>query len=391
MKLYYITIMFFLFFFGCTPNKLSTKYEKLLGVAKEENFPGMVLWIKEGNNPGWSGSIGYRNIEKKIKMTVDTRFYTGSLTKLITAIAILQLVESSKVTLADKVINILGRDIVGKIPNINDITVGQLMNHQSGIYSANNNMRYINTLIGSDADKKIVWKDYDFLALTWTGNNKPFGKPGEGAFYGDNNYILLGLIIEKISGILLRNFVQLNIFDRVKMKHSYYCTDSAAIKKNKVFPHTDGYLVLTPEIRQLLTIHPKFYRVNDTLINTTSAIDKIDGAAAIISTAEDVGILATALFNGDLLSASSKAALFEFAKGIENDKMEKVRQGAMRAFNKSYGVLFASEGDGPAGFNTIMAYLPATNTIVVGFINIFGMWKEKETIINKVIPEILMH
>ena len=388
MKQYYFTI---LFLFGCIPNKVSEKYEKLLGIAKEEYFPGMVLWIKEGNNPAWSSSIGYRNIEKKIKMTVDTRFHTGSLTKLITAIAILHLVESSKVTLADKVINILGRDIVGKIPNINDITVGQLMNHQSGIYSANNNMRYINTLIGSDADKKIVWKDYDFLALTWTENNKPFGKSGEGAFYGDNNYILLGLIIEKISGILLRNFVQLNIFDRVKMKHSYYCTDSAAIKKNKVFPHTDGYLVLTPEIRQLLTIHPKFYRVNDTLINTTSAIDKIDGAAAIISTAEDVGILATALFNGDLLSASSKAALFEFSKGIENDKMDNVRQGAMRAFNKSYGVLFASEGDGPAGFNTIMAYHPATNTIVVGFINIFGMWKEKETIINKVIPKILKH
>lgn len=389
MRLHFLTITFILFFCGCGQNKVIDKYENLLGIAKQENFPGMVLWIKKGNNPDWSGAIGYRNIEKKIKMTVDTRFHTGSLTKLVTAIAILQLVERSKLTLSDKIMDILGHEMVGKIPNINDITVGQLLNHQSGIYSGNNNMSYINTLIGSDADKNIVWKDYDFLALTWNGINKPFGKPGEGVFYGDNNYILLGLVIEKISGKPLRDFVQVNIFDRVKMKHSYYCTDSASIIKHKAFPHTEGYMVLSPEIKELLIPHPKFHRLNDTLINTTDAIDKIDGAASIISTAEDVGILGIALFNGDLLSESSKAALFEFAKGIENDKIDNARQGAVRAFNKPYGILFASEGDGPAGFNTLMAYHPATNTIVVGFINIFGLWKEKETIINKVIPEIV--
>ncbi len=364
-------------------------YDGLLEIAQKEKFPGMVLWIKKGNDLPWAGATGFRNIENKIKMTSDIRFHTGSLTKLITAVACLQLIEKSQLALSDKVTDILMPGEIGKIPFINEITVAQLLNHQSGIYSGNNNLKYISSLIGADADRHSEWTNRDFLALTWNGENEPFGKPGEDAFYGDNNYILLGMIIEKITASSLVGYVQTNIFDKLSMKDSYYCTDSAAVSKNSGYPHTSGYLVLSEEIRNILTVHPKFHRVNDTLVNTTEAIEKIDGAAAIISTAADVGNFARALFNNELLSSAGMETLLKFSTGIENDPPESVRQGPIRAFKKSYGIVFAAEGDSTGGINTIMAYHPASNTIVVGFINIFGLWKEKETVLDQILPEIL--
>ena len=376
-----------------TSNKLKNidnqSYDMLLQKGLDRGLPGIILAIQKGDEKPWIGAAGLANIEKQKPMLKNNRFHLASVTKIFTSVAILNLIDEGKLKIDDKAITFLDSSLVDPIPFINEITIGQLLDHSSGIYSFNNDMEYIETLIGDKAFDKVTWSSNQLLALAYGNRVEPQGKPGSGHYYGDTNLILLSLIIENISGISFREFINERILIPLKLEDTGFYSDRVNNSAVEITSTVQGYLKRSKDLDEFITIHPTFIEVLPEIINTTIAGEKIDAAAGMVSTAKDLIIFAEALYKGNLLSSESLNWLLSIGNGIENEELNSKRQGVVSVRNKPYGVLFTSLGDGPGGMNTMLAYHPKSKSIVIAFTNIFGYFDEHDFFMDDLMPLII--
>lgn len=109
-----------LMFMPCqrAPDKRHHAFDHLLERGITKGFPGFILWIKKGEAMPWCGAKGYARLEDQKLMQPDQLFQIASITKLFTAVSILQLVDAGKLDMNELVINILDPVLVGKIPYI---------------------------------------------------------------------------------------------------------------------------------------------------------------------------------------------------------------------------------------------------------------------------------
>lgn len=370
-------------------SKSDNKYSSILEEGIAKGYPGLIVGIQKNNASRWIGSVGYSNLESRIKMSSNETFHLASVTKLFTAIATLQLVDRKKLSLSSKVIDLLDDPAVKSIPNINEISVSQLLDHSSGIYSFNNDMEYIETLLGSRVKDSIRWTSRDLLLLVSEQRVEPQGAPGSGHYYSDANYVLLGLLIEKISGKALRRYIRDHILEPLKLKNTgFYDTVTDKIKTT-IKPSTNGYLKTSEILNSFIRLDSSFKEVEPGLVNTSTAAERIDASAGMVGTVGDLLILGNALYMEELLSPNSLEWLLSIGNEIEKDPIDTKRQGIVTVRNTAYGVLFTSLGDGGGGMNTMLAFHPSSNTLVVAFTNVFGNFNEHDFFINELIPAIL--
>jgi len=254
-------------------SKSDNKYSSILEEGIAKGYPGLIVGIQKNNESRWIGSVGYSNLESRIKMSSNETFHLASVTKLFTAIATLQLVDRKKLSLNSKVIDLLDDPAVKSIPNINEISVSQLLDHSSGIYSFNNDMEYIETLLGSRVKDSIRWTSRDLLLLVSKQRVEPQGTPGSGHYYSDANYVLLGLLIEKISGKALRRYIRDHILEPLKLKNTgFYDTVTDKIKTT-IKPSTNGYLKTSEILNSFIRLDSSFKEVEPGLVNTSTAAE----------------------------------------------------------------------------------------------------------------------
>lgn len=183
----------------------------------EDKFSGVAL-ITRGKTILFSGAFGYASRTWKIRNTLDIRFDTASITKLFTTVAILQLIDKTSLTFETGVIEYLG--LAGtKISN--DVNVFHLLTHTSGI--------------GDDCEEEDgekyedLWKTKPNYSVRNTEDflpqfvyKEPNFAPGQGCRYCNCSFVLLGLMIEKATGMSYRDYVQQHIFKKVGMSHSSF-------------------------------------------------------------------------------------------------------------------------------------------------------------------------
>jgi CubicO group peptidase (beta-lactamase class C family) len=183
--------------------------------SAQDLFSGVVL-ITQGANRLYARAYGYASRAWGVPNTLDTRFDTASITKLFTAIATLQLIERGLLTFDTPVVERLGLEGTSLSKRVN---VFHLLTHTSGI--------------GDDADEKAgeryedLWKTKANYTVVETRDflpqfvNKPANfPPGGGCRYCNCGYILLGLLIEDISGMTYRDYVRTRIFNKAEMSAS---------------------------------------------------------------------------------------------------------------------------------------------------------------------------
>ncbi len=159
-------------------------------------FPGLSLAVIKENKPALVFVAGYNDKEKKIPLSVDDMMLQGSVGKTYESALAIKLIMQGKLGLDQKVSAYLGHyDWFGRLPNAADVTVRMLMNHSSGI------MRYefkpaFQQDLSADPDK--VWKPEELISYVL--DEKAAFDAGEGWDYSDTNYILLGKILEKLTG-----------------------------------------------------------------------------------------------------------------------------------------------------------------------------------------------
>jgi CubicO group peptidase (beta-lactamase class C family) len=174
---------------------------KMRELAEENKFSGTVLIVKPGQaDPLIAESIGFAKLGKK--NSLETEFNLASMSKMFTAVGVLQLIEQGKVSLDDP---------IGKhLPEISNdkmkaVTVRQLLTHTGGTGRIEGEFRKISHPKG-------------FM----DGKRQPLFEPGTQWDYSNYGFLLLGLIIENVSGKDYYQYIQEKIFDAAGMKQSSY-------------------------------------------------------------------------------------------------------------------------------------------------------------------------
>jgi D-alanyl-D-alanine carboxypeptidase len=364
--------------------------KSLLQKGIERGYPGMAVLTQSTDGRIRSAAAGYSDLENHVPMRVEDAFHMASINKTFTAVAVLRLIDGGKLSLSTTLKQCLG-EAVAKIPNAESITVAQLLDHSSGIYPTNNDPDYLTTIIGPRADPARVWAPAELIALASNDRNKPVGEPGHGHYYSDTNYILLGMIVERVSGQPFKEHLAQTLLVPLGMNSTYFY--SSYLRRNAHPPvrTVQGYLFATDELRSAITVNARFkpvpgdQRSGGQLLNTTLAAERLDAAAGLVTTLPDLLKFASALFRGKLLSPKSQAFLMSVAEGMNMEPMDKKRIWAMQAIRKRFGVLIYKEGDSPGGVNTLMAYNPAKDEIFLGFTNVFGYFNEVDFLMDEVI------
>ena len=230
------------------------------------NIPGAVLVVGHDGKVIYRKAYGSRSLEpRREPMTLDTIFDLASLTKVIaTTTAVMQLVEQGKVRLNDPVAKYLPEFAQnGK----EDITVRQLLTHYSGL--------------APDLDLTTPWEGKN-TAYQLAFVEPPETTPGSGFVYSDINFIMLGALVEKVSGETLDAYAEQHIFAPLKMTHTRFLPPAAWRSK----------------------IAPTQYDENEHMLRgvvhdpTARRMGGVAGHAGLFSTADDLAKFAQALLNG---------------------------------------------------------------------------------------------
>ena len=230
------------------------------------NIPGAVLVVGHNGAIVYRKAYGERALEpRREPMTLDTIFDLASLTKVIaTTTAVMQLVELGKVRLNDPVAKYLPEFAQnGK----EDITVRQLLTHYSGL--------------APDLDLTTPWEGKD-TAYQLAFVEPPETIPGSGFVYSDINFIMLGALVEKVSGETLDAYTTQHIFAPLKMLHTRY----------------------NPPAAWRPRIAPTQYDENEHMLRgvvhdpTARRMGGVAGHAGLFSTGDDLAKFAQTLLNG---------------------------------------------------------------------------------------------
>jgi CubicO group peptidase (beta-lactamase class C family) len=239
-----------------------TVQDKITNYLLDKQLNGNVAIVKNGKTIYNSG-VGYSNFKTKTLNQNTTTHPIGSITKSIVATCILQLQDKGLLNIQDPVAKYLPG-----FPNGNQIRLIHLLNHTSGIQSP----------IGRSKDKTTK-------ALIQGIENRPVKFPaGTQWNYKDENYVILGYILEKVTGAPLHKYIQKNIFAKAGMK------DSGFISKKNQGPFSSiGYI-----------------RKNDQKLSVKKIKNPVlFGYADIYSTAYDLCMYDKSLMNGKLVSRKS--------------------------------------------------------------------------------------
>ncbi len=217
--------------------------------------------------------------DKTTGVPMRTDFYSriGSETKTFTATGILQLVDDGKVGLDDPIAK-----YVPGVPGGDQITLRELARMQSGLFNYSADEDFVRAL---QSDPHRPWTPQQLLDVAFA--HPPVFPPGQGWQYNNTNYVLLGLVIEKVSGLPLDEFIQRRIIEPLGLEHTSFPTDNAFPE-----PHAQGYTRQTPDGSE----------------TTATDWDPSWGwaAGAMISTLEDLRTWARAVATGTLLEPATQ-------------------------------------------------------------------------------------
>jgi CubicO group peptidase (beta-lactamase class C family) len=293
-----------------------------------QRFMGAVL-VAKGTEVVLTKGYGSANLEWEVPNSPATKFRLGSITKQFTAASILLLQERGKLNVQDPV-----KKYMADAPAAWDkITIYHVLTHTSGIPSFTSFPEYAKwEPFATTAAEEVAWfrdKPLDFV-------------PGEKWSYSNSGYVLLGYLIEKITGGSYEKFVRENIFTPLGMKDSGYDSNSAVIARRAA-----GYTAGKNGLE------------NSGFVNMTIPFS----AGALYSTTEDLLKWEQGLFGGKLLSAAS---LKTMTTPFKNDYACGL---GVRTKN---GRTVIEHGGGIEGFNTQLTYYPDDKLTVVVLGNVNG-------------------
>lgn len=296
--------------------------------------PGVQVAVSVKGKVVFEKGYGFADLESETKVTPQALFRIGSVTKQFTAASILKLAEEGKLAVGDLVEKYVPEfDFQGR-----KVTIEHLLHHTSGLPNY--------TDLGAEWDKT-VRTDYSPIDLVKTlVEGKPYlFEPGERWEYCNTGYVLLGAILEKLSGQSYGDYVVQDLLKGQGLS-SIRHDDPNAIIKNRAQGYTPG------------ANGP----ANDPLFSTTHP----HAAGALLSTASDLVRWTDALAHGRIVSAKS----YEYMTtvGALNDGTATTYGGGLM-MGKLEDEPMISHSGGIFGFQSMLSYYPQTETAIAVLVN----------------------
>lgn len=292
---------------------------------------GVSVLVSKNGEIIYEKGFGYADIGNKVPVTPDTKFRIGSITKQFTAAAILKLQEEKKLNIQD----VVSKYIPG-FPKGNEITLRHLLTHTSGLHSYTDRPSFF----------KFVTLPISLSALVDTIQAQPYDfAPGNKWNYCNSGFVLLGYIVEKISGKSLAIYLNDTFFEPLGMNN------------------TGIY-----ETNKLIDNEAYGYSFNGNKIIKAINWDMswAAGAGALYSTVRDLNIWNEALFNGKVLTEESLKAAF--TSSLLNNK-QKTNYGYGWFIQNIRGSEFISHGGGLNGFLSYLGRQPENKFTVIVLCN----------------------
>lgn len=280
--------MLFLLVMLSTPAAATASYQarlqSLLNDAVRDGLPGVSLRIK-GPGIDFAGASGVADRVTGEPLTVDHRMYLASLGKTFTAVIALQLCDEAQLDLDEPVTTWLPDRITKRIPMSDAITLRHLLSHRSGIPDYMNDAVAWQTDFMRDPGRH--WTHSDIV--TYMYDRPLLFEPGSEFDYSNSNYILVGMIIEQVTGQPLHALIRKRILAPLGLKHTINGEERASNDHN-----THGYVIRRGRV---IDTYPWFghYGLAD---------------SGIQSTPGDMALFAESLFStGKVLSRRMRAEM----------------------------------------------------------------------------------
>jgi D-alanyl-D-alanine carboxypeptidase len=195
-------------------------------VMREANVPGVTVGLWTPDKGSYVRSFGIADKSNGQRMSPDLYMRIGSETKTFTVTALLELVDQDKVGLDDPI----GKYVDG-VPNGDTITLRELAGMRSGLFNYSEDEGFFKALT-SDPQRPFTPQQL----LDYAFRHPVLFPPGQKFDYCNTNLVLLGLVIEKVSGQRLGDFIQKNVLAPVGLNHTLFPVDAAFPT-----PHAQGY------------------------------------------------------------------------------------------------------------------------------------------------------
>lgn len=307
--------------------------------------PGGVLSVRA---PTWqfSRAVGVVGKDSTTPVTCDMPFQIGSNTKMMTATVLLQLAEEGKLSLDDQLYAHLPK-LAARLPNGREITLRQLANHTSGVFSYTDNAPdgTPGIMEGDVSDSQALKRSYQMVELVEFAieHGQPSFVPGaDGRWsYSNTGYVLLGLVIEEIEGRPIADSMKYRIFDRLGLQRTVYWSD-----------------VPTPELGL-----PRSYLSAPFDVETTDwNLSQGAAAGAVISTASDMHKFIRALVAGKLFRRPETLDLMKEVVATGNFLIPRYGIGIVEKMDGAWG-----HGGQTLGFESDVVYFSDPDISVVGW------------------------
>ena len=325
----------------------------------DTDFRG-AIYIVQGEEVLYQSATGYADLANEVPNTLETKFASASAGKVFVAVAILQLIEQGKLRFTDTLGTLLDIDLhdIDKA-----VTVEQLLNHTSGVPD------YFDETVMEEYED--LWVDYPNYKIRRNSDllplfvDRPMMYPrGEKFQYNNSGYVLLALIIEKVTGMYFDDYLKANVFDVCDMRSTgYYAFDRLPAK-------CASHYIYCEDTREFRT-------------NIFSVDAKGTGAGGAFVTVTDMVKFWNGLLTGKLLSEAMCRKMCCKQSGDGSDPEEGYY---------GYGVWLIDHPDGAdyvyvqgcdPGVSFISEYNPNNGMISV-LVSNFGdnVWKEMRKIRN---------
>lgn len=295
--------------------------------------PGAVvgIWSPQGD---YVRAFGVADKATGAPMKTDFYHRIGSVTKTFTVTAVLQLADEGKLGLDDPIAR-----FVDGVPKGEEITLRQLARMQSGLFNYTADESFQRALMG-DPQRAFTPRELLDFAFAHPSNFAP----GDGFEYSNTNTILLGLVVEKVGGQPLHEYIADHITTPLGLRHTIFATDNAFPQ-----PHAQGYTEQSEDGTQTVATdwNPSWGWA----------------AGAMISTLDDMRTWVPALATGRLLSPAMQAQRLQTVGAPGLPPQDGYGLGVF-----DLGGWIGHNGSLP-GYQTVVAYLPERETTLVIMLN----------------------
>ena len=296
--------------------------------------------------------------------SAGTYFRIASNTKTMTAAVIMQLAQEAKLALSDPV-----SKYVPNVPNGDSITIAELLDLRSGLYNYTDGPEIWTSM---DRDPTRVWTPNELLRIAFS--HPPNFAPDKAYEYCNTNYVLLGLIIEKVDRRPLARAMHDRLFAPLGLQH----TELPPINVNAIpKPYAHGYLYGSASVAMVGT--PPYTAAIKAAARAGTLLPKdftninhsfVAGAGAVISTGDDLAVWIQALVAGRLLDAAYQRRWLDSPRLIDPAKPDGQRYGyGITQLRWGPNTIYYHGGETP-GYNSFMGSDPANGVTLVIWTNL---------------------